>query len=128
MTEQELKAQLAVLEKNADRIAAAVEGLDESVLRYKLAPNKWSILEILAHLSDVEIIWGYRIRQAIADKKPTFAPIDQDDWARHLGYTESSAADSLALYKANRCANLRVLRRLTVGDLAKGGFHPELNR
>lgn len=62
MTEQELRAHLDALEKNPEIIAAAVKGLEESVLRYKPAPNKWSILEILAHLSDVELVWGYRIR------------------------------------------------------------------
>lgn len=128
MTQKELREKLDALEKNPDHIAAAVAGLNESVLRYQPAPNKWSILEILAHLSDAEIIWGYRIRQAIADKEPTFAPIDQDAWARHLGYAEASAADWLALYQANRRANLRLLRRLTPDQLAKGGFHPELNR
>jgi hypothetical protein len=46
MTEQELRAHLEALEKNPEIIAAAVKGLEESVLRYKPAPNKWSILEI----------------------------------------------------------------------------------
>lgn len=128
MTEQELRAHLDALEKNPEIIAAAVKGLEESVLRYKPAPNKWSILEILAHLSDVELVWGYRIRQAIADKEPTFATIDQDDWAHNLGYLEVSPEECLTLYKTNRRVNVRLLRRLTLDDLAKGGFHPELKR
>ncbi|MFQ5777542.1 MAG: DinB family protein [Terriglobia bacterium] len=128
MTEQELHRHLEELEKNPERVAAAVAGLDDSVLRFKPAPGKWSILEILAHLADAELIWGYRIRQAIADKEPAFAPIDQDAWARNLGYTEASPAEWLALYQTNRRANLRLLRRLSLADLAKGGFHPELNR
>ena len=128
MTEQELRVHLDTLEKTPEIIAAAVKGLEESVLRYKPAPNKWSILEILAHLSDVELVWGYRIRQAIADKEPTFATIDQDDWAHNLGYLEVSPEECLTLYKTNRRVNVRLLRRLTPDNLAKGGFHPELKR
>ncbi len=128
MTEQELRSHLQALERNPDRIAAAVADLDDATLRHKPAPDKWCILEILAHLADVEIIYGYRLRQAIADKEPTFAPIDQDDWARNLGYTQVQPSECLAVYQTNRRANLRLLRRLKTEHLGKGGFHPELSR
>ncbi len=128
MTEQELKTHLEAAEENPDMIEAAVASLDDATLRYKPAPDKWSILEILGHLADIEIVYGYRIRQIIADQEPTFAPIDQDDWARRLGYTEASPAELLALYKTNRRGNLRLLRRVTPDQLVQGGFHPELKR
>ena len=97
-------------------------------LRYQSAPGKWCILQILGHLADVEIIYGYRMRQMIADREPTIAPIDQDDWARNLGYLEGSPAEFLPAYQAARRANLRLLRRLKAADLARGAFHPERNR
>ena len=53
MTEAELKKHLDAAEKSPREIAAAVSGLPEKVLRFKPAPNKWSILEILAHLVDI---------------------------------------------------------------------------
>ena len=56
-------------------IAAAVAGLPDSVLRYKPAPDKWSILEMLAHLVDMETLYAYRMRQMLADKNPQIAPI-----------------------------------------------------
>src|SRR5437870_244668 len=36
------------------------------------------------------------MRQMLADKKPVIAPIDQDDWAKSLHYTEASAAELVA--------------------------------
>ena len=47
----------------------------------KPAPEKWCVLEILGQLVDVEIIYGYRLRQMLADTKPVIAPIDQDAWS-----------------------------------------------
>jgi len=38
------------------------------------------VLEILGHLADVEIVYGYRLRQMLADTKPVIAPINQDAW------------------------------------------------
>jgi DinB superfamily len=128
MTEAEAKKHLEAAESSPKQIAAAVSGLPDKVLRYKPAPDQWCILEILAHLADVEIIYGYRLRQMLADKKPVIAPIDQDDWARHLGYMEESPPELVALYGLNRHHNVQLLRRLKHGDLEKSAFHPEVQR
>ena len=64
----------------------------------------------------------------LADKKPVIAPMDGDDWARNLGYTETPPAELVALYGLNRHSTLRLLRRLKPPDLAKSAFHPELQR
>ena len=125
MTEAELKKHLDEAEKSPKQIAAAVSGLPDKMLRYKPAPDKWSILEILGHLADMEILYAYRLRQMLADKKPVIAPIDQDDWAHHLGYMEAVPAELVALYGLLRHHNLRLLRRLMPGDLEKSAFHPE---
>lgn len=125
MTETELKKYLEAAEKSPKQVAAAVSGLPEKVLRYKPAPDKWSIHEILGHLADVEIVYAYRLRQMLADKKPVIAPMDQDDWARNLGHLESSPPELVALYGLNRHANLRILQRLKAPDFEKSAYHPE---
>jgi hypothetical protein len=126
MTEAELKKHLEAAEKSPKQIAAAVSGLPDKVLRYKPAPDKWCILEVLGHLADMEVMYAYRIRQMLADKKPVIAPIDQNDWAKHLGYTETPPAELVALYGLNRHANLRLLQRLKPSELEKSAYHPEL--
>lgn len=128
MTESEFKKLLDAADKSPREIAAAVSGLPEKVLKYKPAPEKWSILEILGHLVDMETLYAYRMRQIIADKNPVLAPIDQDDWARNLGYMEENPAELVALYGLNRHHNVGLLRRLKVGDLDKSAMHPELNK
>jgi uncharacterized damage-inducible protein DinB len=126
MTEAELKKHLEAAEKSPKQIAAAVSGLPDKVLRYKPAPDKWCILEVLGHLADMEVMYAYRIRQMLADKKPVIAPIDQNDWAKHLRYTETPPAELVALYGLNRHANLRLLQRLKPSELEKSAYHPEL--
>ena len=128
MTEGELKKYLEAAEKSPKQVAAAVSGLPEKTLRYKPSPEKWSILEILGHLADIEIVYAYRLRQMLADKKPVIAPIDQNDWARNLGHMDTPPAELIALYGLNRHANLRLLQRLKAADLAKSAFHPETKK
>ena len=128
MTEQELRKQLDQLSMGPRTITAAVAQTADAVLNYKPAPEKWCIREIVAHLADVEIIYGYRMRQMLADKSPTIAPIDQDDWARNLNYREAPLAASLEQYSTLRQANIRLLRQIEIQDLGKGAFHPERGR
>jgi DinB superfamily len=128
MTESELKQHLEAAEKSPKQIAAAVSGLPDKVLRYKPGPNRWCILEVLAHLADMEILYAYRIRQMLADKDPVIAIIDQDAWAQNLGYMLESPAELVAGYGLNRYGNVRLLRRLKEADLEKSAFHPELKR
>lgn len=115
-------------EKSPKEIAAAVSGLSGEVLRYRPSLKKWCVLEILGHLADVEIIYGYRLRQMLADTKPVIAPIDQDAWARNLNYLDSSPAELVAFYGLARYHNLRLLRSLKDSDFSKSAFHPEMQQ
>jgi hypothetical protein len=128
MNDAELKEHLEAAEKSPKQIAAAVSGVPEKILRFKPAPDKWSILEILGHLADSEIVYAYCVRQMLADDKPQIAPIDQNAWAKNLGYQEASSPELIALYGLNRHANLQLLRRLRPGDLEKSAYHPGLKR
>jgi hypothetical protein len=128
MTEAELKQHLDAAEKNPRQLAAATSGLPAETLRYKPAPDKWSILEILGHLADVEIVFGHRIRQMLAEEKSAIAPMDQNAWAANLGYMETPAPEMIALFGVNRHHNLRILRRVKSSDLNKSAYHPELKR
>jgi hypothetical protein len=128
MTEAELKKHLELSEMSPKEVAAAVSGLSPEALHYKPAPEKWSILEILGHLADIEIVYAYRLRQMLADEKPVIAPMDQDAWAKNLGYMEIAAPELVALYGLNRHHTLRLLRRLKPADLEKSAFHPELQK
>ena len=128
MTEAEFKKHLEAAEKSPKEIATAVSGLSEQVLRYKPSPDKWCVLEILGHLADAEIVYGYRLRQMLADIEPVIAPIDQDAWAGNLNYLNSPPMELVAFYALTRHHNLRLLRTLKASDLLKSAFHPEMQR
>ena len=125
MTESELKKHLEAAEKSPKQVAAAVSGLPEKVLRYKPSPDKWCIQEILGHLADIEIVYAYRLRQMLADKKPVIAPDGPGRLGAESRSPGNSAAELVALYGLNRHANLRLLATSQAGDLEKSAYHPE---
>ena len=52
------------------------------------APGKWSIQEILAHLADVEIVLGYRVRRILETDGVAIDAYDQNRWAAIGRYAE----------------------------------------
>src|ERR1700729_836271 len=45
------------------------------------APGKWTPAEILSHLADCEIAFGFRLRQTLAVENHVIQPFDQEKWA-----------------------------------------------
>jgi hypothetical protein len=106
MIGQELQKQIDIIADGPELVVAAAAGVDDRTLGCEQSPDKWCILEILGHLADIEVLYGYRVRQMMADKEAVIAPIDQDDSARNLGYMEAKPAKLLGAYQAARRANV----------------------
>ena len=85
----------------------------------------WSAAEIAAHLADVELGFGWRIRKTLAETEPELEPFDQERWASALRYGERDAETSLAAYAAQRAANVELLSRLSDGDWERRFRHRE---
>lgn len=85
--------------------------------------NKWSLRELMAHLADCEIAWGWRVRQTLAAEDPALEPFDQDRWGKR--YAAYDFASAQATYEALRGWNLRLLATLTADDLRRPATHPE---
>lgn len=116
---------LEILEKLPDALEAAVAGLSDDQVRRPEAPGKWSILEVVQHLADSELVWAYRLRLVVAEDQPPLTGYDQDRWAVRLRYREADAAEALRQIGLLRAANLRLLRSLSPEDFQRAGVHTE---
>lgn len=92
------------------------------------AENKWSIAEILAHLAEDEIATAWRYRQMAEHSGIELPGFDQDLWARMGVYADRSPADSLALFRLLRQANLQFLEHLAPEQWNYFGEHEERGR
>ena len=87
------------------------------------APGKWSARDILCHLADCEIVFAFRLRQALAEDHHVIQPFDQDRWARTYGTAD--AGDALATFTAIRSWNVALLKTLTPEQCARRLTHTE---
>ena len=47
------------------------------------AKGNWSVAQILAHLSEIELLWGYRMRIILESDGSPIVGMDQEAWERH---------------------------------------------
>ncbi|MBI4501425.1 MAG: DinB family protein [Gemmatimonadetes bacterium] len=116
---------VAVLESTPDKLERSIAGLDEATLHRPEKTGKWSILEVIQHLADSELVFGYRIRMVVSHPAPAIQGFDQDLWAKELNYAERHLADSLAEFRCLRDSNLRLLQSLGPEKLQRYGHHSE---
>lgn len=115
----------AVLSKTPSALAKAIARVSPARLRKREAPGKWSIAQVLQHLADSELVYGWRLRLILSHDRPAITGYDQDAWADRLDYEHAEPKQALKDFAALRAANLRVLRKTTPADLARVGIHSE---
>jgi len=109
----------------AGRLERLVRGATRQRLARRPAPGKWSVNEIVAHLSETEIVVGYRMRMIAGAPGTPIQAFDQDAWAAAGNYAARDTKKSLALFRAVREANLEWLRRLRPEQWEHYGMHAE---
>lgn len=114
---------VVVIGATAGRVAAVLEALGPDGANRAPAPGKWSAREVVAHLADCEAVFGFRIRQTLAETGPVIQPFDQDKWAaRNSVYP---AAVALRAFTAMREWNAALIGSLSADDMARKVTHPE---
>jgi uncharacterized damage-inducible protein DinB len=89
------------------------------------APGKWSIRQVIQHLADSDLVWGWRVRLVLAQDRPPLTGYDQDAWAGRLRYQDARVTEALDEFSMLRRSNLRLIERASPEDLARVGLHAE---
>lgn len=116
---------LQVLSDTETSLRAVVRGMSPDQLRQREKADKWSIVHVLQHLVDSEIVWSWRLRLVLAHDRPAITGYDQDAWADKLGYGETDPARAIEEFAVLRGANVRLLRRTSAADRQRVGVHSE---
>jgi uncharacterized damage-inducible protein DinB len=120
---------LAILAETPGAIEGLTLPLSDAKRRRPEAPGKWSVHDVIQHLTDAETAFLWRTRLICAEEKePTLQGYDQDRWAAHLKYQDGAFEDVLEELVVMRRRNLRLLHSLTAADLERAGQHVERGR
>jgi hypothetical protein len=95
------------LQRGATLITALFDGLPAEVARWKPAPERWSLLEVVNHLADEEVEdFRARVQLTLRDPAAPWRPIAPQEWVAQRGYAARDRAESLARFQSERKASL----------------------
>lgn len=120
----------------ADRLAAnavvfqhLLEGVRAPQARWKPAPEKWSLLEVINHLADEEREdFRLRLDLTLHHAGEPWPAIDPPAWVRERQYDTRDLGDSLRDFLRERRRSVEWLKGLRDFDAAVDYQHPVMGR
>jgi hypothetical protein len=127
MTKQE---RIQLIESYGNAYNILVESLKEfprNMWQWKPAPEKWSIHEVLIHITDSEANSFVRCRRFIAEPGSGVYGYDENKWAKNLNYHSQSIDDSLELFKLLRKTSYDLIKTVTAETWQTATVHHSEN-
>src|SRR5712691_8614405 len=123
MTENGLPC-LDLLEATPEILSGLMTELTEEDARWKPAPGRFSVAEVLAHLSHSEShCYRMRLDRFMAETRPEFEP---DDAQMYLDlYRDADPEDAFDHFEEQRENNIEFLRNLPAGAGDRLALHKE---
>jgi DinB superfamily len=103
-------------------LSTLLSEVDAATAARRYAPGKWSLKEVIGHLTDTERVFAFR---AMAFSRQEIAPLpsfDQAAWVAAANYDERTVPDLLAEWIATRQASLAMIRALPEAFLTRRGI------
>jgi hypothetical protein len=117
---------LATLEREGESALRFLRGVPRDLLDHAYAPGKWTVREILAHVSDSERVFAYRaLRFGRGDATP-LAGFEQDDWVPESGAGRRPWEEMLDEFRVVRAATLHLFGSLAPDQWLRRGVANDL--
>lgn len=104
---------IAILEAQHASTVALLNGLTAAQADHRYAEGKWSIKEVIGHVTDNERVWAYRLLRIARNDARGLVGYDENVVAAHAPFADLPLADIVAEYDAVRRATFYLLRALT---------------
>jgi len=112
---------LAALRAGSASTPRLLSGVSEPQALHRYAPGKWSVKEVLGHVTDSERVFAYRaLRIARGDGTP-LPGFDENVWVPEGRFDRRALPELVAEYSAVRAATLALLRSLDSEWLVRRG-------
>jgi DinB superfamily len=96
--------------------------LDEGQWRTPMAEGEWTPLQVVGHLLDVDIVYGFRWRLILTEDRPSYPGYDEKAWSLLPRPEPERVLDAL---DGLRAVNLAMLESLDDRDRERLGVHGE---
>jgi DinB family protein len=101
-----------VLEEQADEVRLRVRGFIPSREEFRYAPGKWTVRQVLGHMTDAERVFGFRAFCFSRGDENPLPGFDENEYVVRSVFEAVPLSDLVEEFGHIRQGNLMVLRRL----------------
>ena len=99
---------------------------EPAFLQKSYAPGKWNVKQILAHLTDTEIVHHYRLRFILSEPGCSIPAFNENKWAKTLAYTQRDVLLMRRTFTTTRESIIEIVDLLPEQIFGRSGTHSEL--
>lgn len=112
---------LEILISQIEETTAFLSTLEESQWNYRYAPGKWTLKEMLGHISDTERIMSYRLLRISRGDQTPLSGYDEDEYVKGASFQNHSIVELLEEFKAVRHSTYTLIRGLNEDSWGRKG-------
>ncbi len=113
---------LEIMETNMTDTASLLAGVGEDKAGYRYAPGKWSIKQVVGHLTDVERLFGYRTMAFARRDKAPLPSFDQNEYVEHANFDNRSLRNIAGEFECIRRSTVALFRSFDPDVLMRTGI------
>jgi len=114
-----------LLATQIDDTVRLLSSLSEEQARFRYAPNKWSLKQVVGHLIDVERIFVYRALRFSRNEAVALPGFEQDDYVAAANFDQRTLRELAEEFRAVREATVCFFKGLTDAMMLRTGTASE---
>lgn len=112
---------LTYLHTQRDWFGDFIEGLSPEQAKFRYAPDKWSLAEMVGHVLDTERVFAYRMMAISRGDQNLFPGFEQDEYVAGSIYDSIGPAELANEWKAVRSATIFLCRHMNAEMASRVG-------
>ena len=113
---------LEVMRRTPTAVRAMCEALSDRQWRIPMAAGEWNAVQVVGHLLDVDVVYGFRWRLVLTEDRPSYPGYDEQRWSL---LPRPAPPRLLAALEGLRAANLALLDQVDADAGERLGVHGE---
>jgi uncharacterized damage-inducible protein DinB len=101
---------LEILQEQQRALMSLLSPLTDKQAEFRYAPDKWSIKEVVGHITDTERIFAYRLLRIGRGDQTPLAGFEQDGYVKEGNFSSRKISDLLQEFSAVRDSTVFLVR------------------
>jgi uncharacterized damage-inducible protein DinB len=112
---------IRILRDQMKETVALLSTLSEPQSEYRYAAGKWSIKEVIGHITDTERIMSYRLLSIARGEKASLPGYDENEYVAKADFDNQSLKDLMDHFACVRQSTIHLIKSLSDESLSRRG-------